>query len=152
LLPLPAFVSWRVVVRLQTPSPTSAPTTGAPTTAAEPTTTSATTAACEDAAALRSSLEALTKIQPTREGVEELKSAIADVRTRLDAAEASAPDVLQPDIQEVMKSFADLQTAASGLSTDNARQKAPAIAAALKQLASATQALATTLRETCPGI
>jgi hypothetical protein len=44
-----------------------------------------------------------------------------------------------------------LQTAASGTTADNLRQKVPAIAAAMKQVATATQALSSTLSQSCPG-
>jgi hypothetical protein len=54
--------------------------------------------------------------------------------------------VLQPSAQQVKTTFAELQTAASGITADNLKQKAPAIAAALKQVATARQALSSTLR------
>ena len=137
------------------PSQTSpAATTAAPTTAA-PTTTTPTTAmpttACADVAALKSSLEALTQVKLAEDGVRALTTAIADVKTNLDKAQASASPVLQPKVQEVKTAFAELQTAASGTTADNLRQKAPAIAAAMKQVATATEALRTTLSESCPG-
>jgi hypothetical protein len=54
-------------------------------------------------------------------------------------------------VQEVKTAFAELQTAASGTTADNLRQKAPAIAAAMKQVGTATAALRTALTESCPG-
>ena len=126
------------------PATTAAATTAAPT-------TDATAAACEDIEALKSSLEALTKVRPAEDGLTALTTAIADVKTSLDKAEASASPALQPSVQEVKTSFAELQTAASGSTADNLRQKAPAIAAALKQVAAATRALSTKLSESCPG-
>jgi hypothetical protein len=51
----------------------------------------------------------------------------------------------------VKTTFAELQTAASGITADNLKQKAPAIAAALKQVATARQALSSTLTQSCPG-
>jgi hypothetical protein len=126
------------------PATTAAATTAAPT-------TDATAAACEDVEALKSSLEALTKVRPAEDGLRALTTAIADVKTSLDKAEASASPALQPSVQEVKTSFAELQTAASGTTADNLRQKAPAIAAALKQVAAATRALSTKLSESCPG-
>ena len=140
-----------------TPSQTSPPTTAAPaTTAAAPTTAAPTTAAptaaaCEDVAALKSSLEALTKVKPAEDGVAALKTAIANVKTNLDAAEASASPVLQPSVEQVKTAFAELQTAVSGLTADNFRQKAPSIASAMKQVRTATQALSSTLTQSCPG-
>jgi hypothetical protein len=137
------------------PSQTSpAATTAAPTTATPTTATPATampTTACADVAALKSSLEALTQVKLAEDGVKGLTTAIDDVKTNLDKAQASASPALQPKVQEVKTAFAELQTAASGTTADNLRQKAPAIAAAMKQVATATEALRTTLAESCPG-
>jgi hypothetical protein len=130
------------------PATTPAATTSPPTTEAP---TDATAAACEDIEALKSSLEALTKVRPAEDGLTALTTAIANVKTSLDKAEASASPALKPSVQEVKTAFAELQTATSGLTADNLRQKAPAIAAALKQVAAATRALSTKLSESCPG-
>jgi hypothetical protein len=135
-----------------TPSQTSPPTPAEPaSTAAAPTTAAPTAAACEDVAALRSSLEALTKVKPAEDGVAALKTAIANVRSSLDAAEASASPVLQPSVEQVKAAFAELQTAASGLTADNFKQKAPSIASAMKQVGTAKEALSSTLTQSCPG-
>jgi hypothetical protein len=135
-----------------TPSQTSPPTPAAPaSTAAAPTTAAPTAAACEDVAALRSSLEALTKVKPAEDGVAALKTAIANVKTNLDAAEASASPVLQPSVEQVKAAFAELQTAVSGLTADNFKQKAPSIASAMKQVGTAKEALSSTLTQSCPG-
>lgn len=120
------------------------------TSSAAPTTTAQTTA-CADVAALKSSLEALTKVKPAQDGVTALKTAIANVKTSLDAAEASASPVLQPSVQQVKTAFAALETAANGVTKDNIAQKAPAIASAMKQVGTATAAFRTTLAESCPG-
>jgi hypothetical protein len=133
-----------------TPSQTSPPETTAARTSAA-TTPAATAAACEDVAALKSSLDALTKVNPAEDGVAALTTAIANVKTNLDAAETSASPALQPSVQQVKTAFGELQTAASGVTADNLRQKAPAIASAIKEVATATQALSTTLSQACPG-
>jgi hypothetical protein len=128
---------------------TAAPTTATPTTAT-PTTATPTTA-CADVAALKSSLEALTQVRLAEDGVSALTSAIAEVKTNLDIAQASASPALQPKVQQVKTALAELQTAASGTTADNLRQKTPAIAAAMRQVATATEALRSTLTESCPG-
>jgi hypothetical protein len=134
-----------------TPTETGPP-TAAPATTAAPTPTAAPVdAACEDVAALKSSLEALTKVRPAQDGVDALKTAIADVKTSLDAAEASASPVLKPSVEQVKTAFADLQAAASGLTAENLRQKAPSIASAMKQVGTATRELSSTLTQSCPG-
>jgi hypothetical protein len=133
-----------------TPSSTSPPeTSAAPATSAPPSATPA--EACADVAALKSSLETLTKVRPLQDGVGTLTTAIDNVKTDLDKAEGSASEALQPSVQQVKTAFEGLQTAASGLTTDNLREKAPSIGAALTQLATATKALASTMRESCPG-
>ncbi len=136
-----------------TPSQTSpsATTAASATTTAPTTTVSPTTVGCEDVAALKSSLETLTKVRPAQDGVTALKTAIDNVKTNLDKAEASASPVLQPDVEQVKTAFATLQTAASGLTADNFKEKAPSIASALKQVATATKALSSTLTQSCPG-
>lgn len=136
-----------------TPSQTSAPpTTAAPaTTAASSTAGEATAAACEDVAALKSSLEALTKVRPVQDGVGALRTAIANVKSNLDTAEASASPVLKPSVEQVKTAFDALQTAASGLTADNVRERAPSIASAMVQVVTATRALSSTLADSCPG-
>ena len=129
-----------------TPSQTSSPTT---TTAA--TTTAALATACADAAALKSSLEALTQVKPLQDGLTALNTAIANVKTNLGVAAASASAVLQPAVDQVKTAFAGLQTAASGLTADNLKEKAPSITSAITQIGTATTALATTLTQNCPG-
>jgi hypothetical protein len=124
--------------------------TSPPETSAAPTSAAA-TAACADVAALKSSLEALTTVKPSEDGVPALTTAIADVQTNLDAAQSSASPAIQPSVQQVKTAFAELQTAASGITADNLRQKAPAIATEMKQVAASTQALSSTLTQSCPG-
>ena len=135
-----------------TPTQTSTPaaTTAAPTTAVS-TTAAAPAAACADVAELKSSLEALTKVKPAEDGVPALKSAIADVRTDLQSAEASVSEALQPSVEQVKIAFGNLQSAAADLTTDNLREKAPGIRAAMTEVRTATAALSSKLTESCPG-
>ena len=81
-----------------------------------------------------------------------LKTAIANVRTDLTSAEASASAALQPQVEQVKIAFGNLQTATAGLTSDNRREKAPGIAAALKQVRTATAALSSSLTESCPEL
>ena len=129
------------------PAATAASSTAA---ASSPSPSGAATEAC-GVAALKSSLEALTNVKPLQDGVTALNTAIDNVKTNLDKAQASASEVLQPDVQQVKTAFAQLQTAASGLTTSNLKEKAPAIATSLAQVAAATKALSATLAEACPG-
>jgi hypothetical protein len=127
------------------------PSQSSPAASSSPSPSGAATEACADVAALKSSLEALTKVKPLQDGVPALTTAIDNVKTNLDKAEASASEALQPDVQQVKTAFAQLQTAASGLTASNLKEKAPAIATALAQVAAATKALSAALAEACPG-
>jgi hypothetical protein len=51
----------------------------------------------------------------------------------------------------VKTAFAALQTAASGLTADNLKTEGASIAAAMKQVVTATEALSSTLTASCPG-
>jgi hypothetical protein len=95
----------------------------------------------------------LVKINPVKDGTGALNAAIVDVTKALDAAEASAGSsgVLGPEVQQVKTAIAALQSAANGVTADNVRQKAPAIASATVQVVTATRALSTALIAACPG-
>ena len=132
-----------------TPTQTSPATTAAPTSAA-PASSAAPSAACTDVGALKSSLQALTKVKPAEDGVPALKTAIADVKADLGPAQASASEALKPSVEQVKVAFGNLQTAAAGLTADNRKEKAPSISAALEEVRTATAALSSTLDQSCP--
>jgi hypothetical protein len=113
--------------------------------------TSSTSAApgCADAEALKASLETLKNVNVKDDGVEALTTALSDVRTKLDAALATASSVLKPEVQQVQTAVDSLQTATTGLSTSNLSEKAPAIATALTEVATAASALTATLAQNC---
>ena len=116
-----------------------------------PAATTATDAACADGAELKSSLEALTKVEPKEDGVVALKTAIEDVQSKLEPAVASASEVLKPSVEQVKTAFAELQTAASNLTADNLTTRAPAIRSAMTQVRMAAAELSTTLTAGCSG-
>lgn len=122
------------------PSPTAAPpVTGEP------------AADCAASSALKSSLDTLMNVQPLQDGLTALNTAMAGVKTSLDAAAASASAALQPAVESVKTAFSELETAASGVTADNLRQKAPAISGALRQVGTAASSLATSLKQSCPA-
>ena len=69
-------------------------------------------------------------MRPSQDGAAALQAAIANVKTSLDAAVASASAALQPQLAQVTSAFAALQASFAGLTTDNLAQKTPSIAAA----------------------
>ena len=76
---------------------------------------------------------------------------MAKVKSSLGVAVAAASAALQPAVQSVKAAFSQLETAASGLSADNLRQKAPQINSALQQVGTAASTFATTLTQSCPS-
>jgi len=137
-------------------SPSPAPSTTSPpppsvvaTTA--PATTASPAAGCAELAELKSSLEALTQVQPAEDGVPALKAAIADVKTNLEAAQGSVSEILQPSLDQVKTAFADLQSAARGVTADNVKEKAPTIRAAMAEVRTALAELSSTLTQRCAG-
>jgi len=86
-----------------------------------------------------------------RNGSAALESALADVKTKLDATVASASGALKPQVDQVKTAFEGLQSATTGLTKDNLAQRAPQIATALAQVATATAAFAATLSKNCPA-
>ena len=89
--------------------------------------------------------------RPSKTGWMPLTGALTDVKTR------SAPPPHRPRVRcsprcsRCRRRSTALETATSGLTTSNLTQKAPGIAAALTQVATATSALSTTLAQAVPA-
>ena len=122
-----------------------------PSTSVAPPATGTPTPDCAAASALKSSLADLANVKPLQDGLAALTTAMANVKSSLGAAVAAASAALQPAVQSVKAAFSQLETAASGLTTDNFRQKAPQINSALQQVGSAATSLATTVTQSCPA-
>ena len=90
-------------------------------------------------------------MKPAEDGVPALKTALTDVKTDLEAAQGAAAEVLQPSVEQVKTAFADLQTAAGGVTADNVREKAPGIRAAMTEVKTALTSLSATLTQRCTG-
>lgn len=106
---------------------------------------------CAQAQSLRASLDTLRNVDVATDGVDALRSALADVKTDLDATATAAAAELKPQLDQVRTALDAVQTAADGLSTDNVLQKAPGIVDALRQLGTATDALTTAVTQRCPS-
>ena len=90
-------------------------------------------------------------MKPAEDGVPALKTALTDVKTDLESAQGAAAEVLQPSVEQVKTAFADLQTAAGGVTADNVREKAPGIRAAMAEVKTALTELSATLTQRCTG-
>lgn len=105
---------------------------------------------CADVAALQESLSSLKDVDLQQDGVAGLTSALDSVKADLEAAKSSVSAELQPQVAAVSTAFDALQTAASGLTSGNIRQQAPAILTALQQVVTATTDLGTAVTQSCP--
>lgn len=72
------------------------------------------------------------------------------LKTALESTLASVTAELKPEVEQVKTDFAAVPTATAGLTTDNLREKAPAIATALRGLDTALSSLTSTLSQNCP--
>ncbi|MFB2599225.1 hypothetical protein ACEXQE_15635 [Herbiconiux sp. P17] len=109
-----------------------------------------TAAACTDAAELKSSVQALTEVEPLQDGLDALEAASAETKADVDTAVASVSGELRPAVEQVKTDFAAVQTAMNGLTTDTLQEKAPEIVTALRSLKTALSSLGTTLSQECP--
>ena len=128
-----------------------ATTSSSPSAVSSSTSTVTESAACTDAAALRASLETLKAVDVHQNGVPALTSALTDVKAKLLVSVASASAALKPGVEGVKTSVDALETAASGLTTSNVTQQAPAVATALAGVAVATRSLTTAISQGCPA-
>ena len=100
---------------------------------------------------MKGSLETLKEVDVRQDGVPALTSALTDVKAKLLVSVASATAALKPSVQGVQTSVDALESAASGLTTSNATQQAPAVATALAGVAVATRSLTTAISQGCPA-
>lgn len=105
---------------------------------------------CAEAASLKDSLTALTEINPVDDGLDALKGAAADVKTDLDATVSAVSSELQPSVDEVKSSFADLESTLGGIS-DAASLGAAAteVGTELTKLGTALTGLSTAIDQDC---
>src|SRR3954447_3089264 len=76
---------------------TSSPSASSPS-ASSPSATSTTPAGCDDVAALRSSMQALTEIRPLRDGLDATEQAVTDAKDSLETAVTSIGEELKPAV------------------------------------------------------
>jgi hypothetical protein len=129
----------------------STPTPSASSPSVSPSATAEVAPGCADVAALKSSAQTLSDVEPLQDGLNALEAAITDTKTSLETAVVSVTAELQPAVQQVKTQFAAVQTAADGLTTDNLREKAPGVVTALRGLETALTSLTATLTQECPG-
>ena len=112
--------------------------------------TSGATSGCDEVKALKDSLSALTQVNPVTDGTDALESAASEVKTNLDAAVSAAGADLQPAVDEVKRSFEDLETALQGVSSAGGLGAAATeVRNALTKLGTALTGLTSEIGQTC---
>ena len=126
---------------------------GSGTDSSTPAATSASAAVdgCAELAALETSLEALSNVEPLQDGLNALESALADSKTKLTAAASAASETLRPSVEDVQTAIDQLQSALQGVTSSDLAASATAIGTALAGVGSAATNLKSTLSQDCPG-
>jgi hypothetical protein len=126
-------------------TPSAAP---APTTA--PTTSAAASPACADAAALRSSLDELDRLDPPDAGKAGMQAALQKVRTNLAALKTSAAGQWGSQVTELDSAIDAFQTTIAGVDGDRLLADLPTILGDLQGIDSAWTALDQQIKQDCP--
>ena len=112
---------------------------------------SPTSALCQDAAALRASLNKLTHVSVGPGAGDEIKTDVADVKEKLNAVRAQAHGELQAQTTALKTALTKLQGAASTLSSNPSASAVSDVAAALREVTSTGSSLLAALSKKCPS-
>jgi hypothetical protein len=134
---------------------------GTPAGGSSPSTTSAapssaapspTSAVCQDAAALRASIDTLTHLNVGPGVGDEIKSDLADVKAKLNTLTTQAHGEWQSQTSALSASLGKLQTAASSLTSNPSASTVAATVTALREVSSSAGSLLTAIGQKCPSI
>jgi hypothetical protein len=136
------------------PATTSAaPTSAAPTSAApSPAAPSSTSALCQDAAALRASIDTLTHVTVGQGMGDEIKSDLADVKAKLKTLTTEAHGQWQSQTSGLSAALGKLQTAVSNLTSNPSASTVSATVSALREVSAAAGSLFTAIGTKCPSV
>lgn len=127
----------------------SPPTTSA---APSPAAPSPTSALCQDAAALRASIHALTQVNVGQGMGDEIKSDLADVRAKLNTFKTQAHGQWQSQTNALSAALDKLQTAVSNLTASPSASTVSATVSALRDVSAAAGSLLTAIGQKCPSL
>jgi len=134
---------------------------GTPASGTSPATTSAapspaapspTSAVCQDAAALRASIDSLTHVQVGQGMGDQIKSDLADVKTKLNTLTTDAHGEWQSQTSALSASLDKLQTSASNLTSNPSASTVSATVSALRDVSGAAGSLLTAIGTKCPSV
>jgi hypothetical protein len=126
-----------------------APSAAPATTAAAATTTAAASPACADAAALRSSLDELDRLDPPEAGKAGMQAALQKVRTNLAALKTSVAGQWGSQVTELDGAIGAFQTTIAGVDGDSLLADLPTIVGDLQRIDNAWTALDQQIKESC---
>src|SRR5215471_11435276 len=129
-----------------------ATTSAAPSSAAPSAAPSPTSALCQDAAALRASIDTLTHVTVGQGMGDEIKSDLADVRAKLNTFKAQAHGQMQSQTDALSASLDKLQTAVSGLTSNPSASTVSATVSALRDVSAAAGSLLSAIGKRCPSV
>jgi ribosomal protein L29 len=112
---------------------------------------SPTSALCQDAAALRASLNKLTHVSVGPGPGDEIKTDLADVKEKLNAVRAQSHGELQAQTNALKTALLKLQGAASTLSSNPSASAVSDVVAALREVTSSGSTLLAALSKKCPA-
>ena len=127
-------------------SPSTSPAAPSP---AAPGTTSA---VCQDAAALRTSIDTLTHVQVGQGMEDEIKSDLADVKAKLATFKAQAHGQWQSQTNALSASLTKLQTEVSKLTSNPSASAVSATVSALRDVSAAAGSLLSAVGQRCPSV
>ncbi len=130
------------------PVPSAAATaSAAPSASAAPTTA----ALCDDAAAFRASIVALTNLKLLEVGTSGVKTAVDDVKSKAEALLVSGKDLLAAPVANLLASVTALQATLTGLGDQpSLGAGVAAVKLAIEQIKAAATEVETALGTTCP--
>jgi hypothetical protein len=131
-------------------SPSTTPAT--PTSAAPAAAPSPTSALCQSAAALRASIDTLTHVTVGQGMGDEIKSDLADVKTKLNTLTTQAHGQWQSQTSALSAALDKLHTAVSNLTANPSASTVSATVSALRGVSAAAGSLLTAIGTKCPSV
>jgi hypothetical protein len=107
---------------------------------------------CQDAAALRASIDTLTHVNVGQGMGDEIKSDLADVKAKLDALITQAHGQWQTQTSALSTSLGKVQTAVSNLTSNPSASTVSATVSALRDVAAAAGSLFSAIGQRCPSV
>jgi len=120
--------------------------------AASPAALSPTSAVCQDAAALRASIDTLTHVQVGQGMGDEIKSDLADVKAKLNTLTTQAHGQWQSQTSDLSASLDKLQTAVSNLTSNPSASTVSATVSALREVSASAGSLLSAIGTKCPSV